>query len=123
MYQVRVKRHFDAAHALRGYEGKCETTHGHRYEVVACLEADRLDETGLAYDFTTLKRALDAIMERLDHKCLNDIAPFDEINPSSENIARVVYEELDGSIEGAELRSVEVWESPDAWVTYLPEQG
>jgi 6-pyruvoyltetrahydropterin/6-carboxytetrahydropterin synthase len=123
MYQVRVKRHFDAAHALRGYEGKCESMHGHRYEVVACLEADRLDKTGLAYDFTALKRALDVIMERLDHKCLNDIPPFDEMNPSSENIARVIYEELAGSIEGAELRSVEVWESPDAWVTYSPDQG
>jgi len=120
MYQVRVKRHFDAAHALRGYKGKCETTHGHRYEVVVCLEADKLDETGLAYDFTALKRGLDPIMERLDHTYLNDIPPFDEMNPSSENIARVIYEGLAGSIEGTELRSVEVWESPDAWVTYFP---
>lgn len=118
MYEVRVKRHFDAAHALRGYKGKCETTHGHRYEVVVCLEADALDEMGLTYDFTELKRVLDSVIERFDHSYLNEMPPFDEKNPSSENIARVVYEELEGRIAGARLGSVEVWESPDAWVTY-----
>jgi len=118
MYEVRVKRHFDAAHALRGYKGKCETTHGHRYEVVVCLEADALDEMGLAFDFTELKRVLDSVIERFDHSYLNEMSPFDEKNPSSENVARVVYEEMEGSIEGARLGSVEVWESPDAWVTY-----
>ena len=118
MYQVRVKRHFDAAHALRGYKGKCEATHGHRYEVVVCLEADDLDETGLAYDFTALKEALEPIIHRFDHAFLNEIPPFDELNPSSENIARVIYEGLQQFIEGAHLHSVEVWESPDAWVTY-----
>lgn len=118
MYQVRVRRHFDAAHALRGYEGKCESLHGHRYQVVVCLEAEELDEKGLAYDFTTLKQVLDPIIERFDHAYLNEIPPFDDRNPSSENIARVIYEELQGSIDGASLSSVEVWESPDAWVTY-----
>jgi 6-pyruvoyltetrahydropterin/6-carboxytetrahydropterin synthase len=118
MYEVRVKRHFDAAHALRGYKGKCETTHGHRYEVVVCIEADALDDTGLAYDFTEFKRVLDSVIERFDHTYLNEIPPFDEKNPSSENIARVIYEGLEGRIAGARLGSVEVWESPDAWVTY-----
>jgi 6-pyruvoyltetrahydropterin/6-carboxytetrahydropterin synthase len=120
MYQVRVKRHFDAAHALRGYEGKCEATHGHRYQVVVCLETEALDDKGLAYDFTLLKRALDPIIERLDHTYLNEVPPFHEMNPSSENIARFFYEELGGSVEGVCLSSVEVWESPDAWVTYCP---
>jgi 6-pyruvoyltetrahydropterin/6-carboxytetrahydropterin synthase len=120
MYEVRVRRHFDAAHALRGYKGKCESTHGHRYEVVACLEADVLDAMGLAFDFTELKGVLDLVIERFDHSFLNEIAPFDEENPSSENIARFIYEELEGSIEGARVGSVEVWESPDAWVTYSP---
>ncbi len=118
MYQVRVKRHFDAAHALRGYEGKCEALHGHRYEVVVSLEAEGLNDVGLAYDFTVLKQALDPIIGRFDHTNLNDVPPFDEVNPSSENIARIIYEELQGSIKGARLASVEVWESPDAWVIY-----
>jgi len=120
MYQVRVRRHFDAAHSLRGYEGKCETIHGHRYQVVVCLEAASLDGTGLAYDFTALKRALDPLVARLDHTYMNEVAPFDEMNPSSENLARHLFDELTPLIEGATLRSVEVWESPDAWVTYLP---
>jgi 6-pyruvoyltetrahydropterin/6-carboxytetrahydropterin synthase len=123
MYEVRVKRHFDAAHALRGYRGKCETTHGHRYEVVVCIEADALDEMGLAYDFTELKQVLDSVIERLDHTYLNEVPPFDELNPSSENMARFIYEKLEGSIEGGRLRSVEVWESPDAWVTYYARRA
>jgi 6-pyruvoyltetrahydropterin/6-carboxytetrahydropterin synthase len=61
---------------------------------------------------------LDSVIERFDHSYLNEMPPFDEKNPSSENVARVIYEELEGSIEGARLGSVEVWESPDAWVTY-----
>jgi len=120
MYQVRVRRHFDAAHALRGYEGKCEALHGHRYEVVVCVEAEVLDHTGLACDFTILKRALDSVVTRLDHSYLNELAPFDSMNPSSENLARFVFDELVPVIKGARLNSVEVWESPDAWVTYWP---
>lgn len=120
MYEVRVKRHFDAAHGLRGYEGKCEAVHGHRYEVVVCLETTELNDIGLAYDFTVLKRELDRIVEGLDHTYLNEVAPFDDLNPSSENLARFVFEQLGPSIEGARLSAVEVWESPDSWVTYLP---
>jgi len=121
MYQVRIKRHFDAAHALRGYKGKCEALHGHRYHVVVCLEAEELDDVGLAYDFTALKEVLQPIIERFDHANLNEIPPFDELNPSSENIARVIHEELQGAIKGVSLSSVEVWESPDAWVTYTAD--
>lgn len=121
MYEVRVKRHFDAAHALRGYQGKCEALHGHRYQVVVCVQADKVDEIGLAYDFTVLKVALGSIIERFDHANLNEVPPFDQLNPSSENIARVIYEELGESIKGVNLASVEVWESPDAWVRYSSE--
>lgn len=123
MYQVRIKRHFDAAHALRGYKGKCEALHGHRYQVVICLETGELNDIGLAYDFTALKEVLQPIIERFDHANLNEIPPFDEVNPSSENIARVIYEELQGCVKGFRLSSVEVWESPDAWVTYSANQA
>jgi 6-pyruvoyltetrahydropterin/6-carboxytetrahydropterin synthase len=118
MYEIRVRSHFDAAHALRGYRGKCESLHGHRYQVVACVQADEVDDIGLVYDFTALKGALQSILERFDHGNLNEIPPFDEVNPSSENIARVIYDELIDAVKGAGLSSVEVWESPDAWVTY-----
>lgn len=121
MYQVHVRRHFDAAHALRGYQGKCENLHGHRWEVVVCIESQELDDVGLAFDFSVLKRELDAILARFDHRHLNETPPFDRINPSSENIARTIYCELERRLPQAGLKYVEAWESPDAWATYCKE--
>jgi len=123
MYQVHVRRHFDAAHALRGYHGKCENLHGHRYEVVVCIQRRELDQVGLAYDFTALKRALDHLLERFDHHHLNETPPFDVINPSAENIARVIYQELAACLPEAGIRYVEAWESPDAWATYSEDEA
>ena len=120
MYQVSVRRHFDAAHALRGYKGKCENMHGHRYEVVVGCQLEHLDEIGLAVDYGDLKRALDEILEQFDHHCLNDLALFAELNPSSENIARLTYEMMADALPEAGLVFVEVYESPDAWVRYSP---
>ena len=77
MYQIIVEQHFDAAHSLRGYKGKCEALHGHRFRVVAKVKASEVNDIGLAYDFTELKRHLGDIIKRFDHNCLNDIAPFD----------------------------------------------
>jgi 6-pyruvoyltetrahydropterin/6-carboxytetrahydropterin synthase len=118
MYEICVRRHFDAAHALRGYQGRCERLHGHRYEIVACAQSDTLDEIGLALDFSELKRALDGILERFDHTNLNETPPFDRINPSAENIARTIYQALREALPGANLAYVQAYESPDAWATY-----
>jgi len=123
VYRVSIERHFDAAHYLREYNGKCENLHGHRYKVVANLKTDTLDEIGLAYDFTVLKKSIDTILERFDHTCLNDIEPFSTINPSSENIASTIYDELKPYMNGqtAVIESIQVWESPDAWITFYPD--
>jgi 6-pyruvoyltetrahydropterin/6-carboxytetrahydropterin synthase len=122
MYQVSVEGHFDAAHYLRDYGGKCENVHGHRFKVVASLKVKKLNKIGLAYDFVELKRHLGDVLARFDHASLNDIPPFDKINPSSENIAATIYEKLKGRFsEGVSLLSVEVWESPESSVTYSPE--
>ena len=123
MYQVSVERHFDAAHFLRGYQGKCEALHGHRFRVVTQIIASRVDDIGIAYDFTELKRHLTDILARFDHTCLNDVAPFDKINPSSENIAVTIYNELKPKLAGVPvtISSVEVWESPQSGVTYRPD--
>ena len=123
MYEISVENHFDAAHFLRGYQGKCEALHGHRFRVVAKVSASKLDTTGLAYDFTELKRHLNDILARFDHTCLNEVPPFNEINPSSENIATTIYHELESRLTGApvSISSIEVWESPQAWVTYRPD--
>ena len=123
MYEISVENHFDAAHFLRGYQGKCEALHGHRFRVVAKISASKLDDTGIAYDFTELKQHLNGILSRFDHTCLNDVPPFDKINPSSENIATTIYDELKSKLTGApiSISSIEVWESPQAWVTYRPD--
>jgi 6-pyruvoyltetrahydropterin/6-carboxytetrahydropterin synthase len=122
MYQVSVEGHFDAAHYLRDYGGKCENVHGHRFKVVVNLKASKLNETGLAYDFVELKRHLGEVIARFDHTSLNDVPPFDKINPSSENIAVTIYDQLKGCFSGeVSLSSVEVWESPQSCVTYSPE--
>ena len=122
MYEVSVEQHFDAAHFLRGYQGKCEALHGHRFRVVVRVRASGLDDIGMAYDFTELKRHLGDILTRFDHSYLNDDPPFDKINPSSENIARTIYSELEPKLAGAPafLSTVEVWESPQSGVTYKP---
>lgn len=120
MYQISVEQHFDAAHFLRGYKGKCEALHGHRFRVVVKVGASRVNDIGLAYDFTELKRQLSEILERFDHTNLNDISPFDKINPSSENIAQTIYNEIKPVLKEAPvtLSSVGVWESPDSGVEY-----
>ena len=125
MYIISVKQHFDAAHYLRGYQGKCEALHGHRFRVVVKVEATGVDEIGIAYDFVALKRHLGDILSRFDHSCLNDVAPFDKINPSSENIASAIYDELQLKLAGAPvvLSAVEVWESPQSGVAYSPDES
>ena len=123
MYGITVEKHFDAVHYLRGYKGKCEEMHGHRYRVVVKISADKLDDVGLAYEFSDLKRHLKDIIERFDHTCLNDMPPFDKINPSSENIAATIYQELTEKLAGdpVTLTSVEAWETPHQGVVYTPD--
>ena len=123
MYQISVEQHFDAAHFLRGYQGKCEALHGHRFRVVTKIKASKVNDIGIAYDFTELKQHLSDILARFDHTCLNDLSPFDKINPSSENIAVIIYDELKPKLAGASgsLSGVEVWESPQSGVAYSPD--
>jgi len=123
MYQLTVKQHFDAAHYLRGYQGKCEALHGHRFLAAVKAEASRLDDAGMAYDFTELKSHLRDVLARLDHTCLNDVPPFDDINPSSENIAAAIYKEIKDKLADApvSLTCVEVWESPNSGAAYRPD--
>lgn len=123
MYEISVQQHFDAAHALRGYQGKCENLHGHRFEVVVRARGKELNDIGIVYDFSDLKRHLGEIISKFDHTNLNELRPFDKINPSSENIARNIYEALQKQLAGApvSLTAVEVWESPENHVSYRPD--
>ena len=123
MYQISVEQDFDAAHFLRGYHGKCEALHGHRYRVVIKVKSSQVDSIGIAYDFKMLKQHLADILVRFDHTCLNDVPPFDKINPSSENIATTIYKELQPKLAGApvSISGVEVWESPQSCAAYSPD--
>lgn len=115
---------FSAGHALRGYRGKCENPHGHNYRVRLTLEGEELDSAGLLYDFTHMKRMLREVIRALDHKFLNDQAPFDQINPSAENIAKFFHEQTAGKIEQAPNRPriarITVWETDQTWASYSP---
>ena len=123
MYRISVEQHFDAAHFLRGYQDKCEALHGHRFLVVVKIKALKVNDIGIAYDFIELKQHLGDILARFDHTCLNDVLPFDKINPSSENIASTIYDELKPKLAKApvSLSCVEAWESPQSGVAYNPD--
>jgi 6-pyruvoyltetrahydropterin/6-carboxytetrahydropterin synthase len=122
MYELTVRRKFSAAHQLRGYKGKCEALHGHTYAIEVYLRAGELDNIGLAVDFKELKKIIDGVLERYDHSFINEVPPFDEENPSAENMARVVYGEIKKSLpENVSLSRVMVWESEDAGASYFEE--
>ena len=123
MFEVGVVQHFDSAHYLRGYQGKCEALHGHRYETIVKIRMPGQDDIGMAYDFTILKKHLKEIVSRLDHTCLNDLPQFAGKNPSAENIAVTIYRELAQKLagDGVKVYSVEVWETPENRVVYFPD--
>ncbi len=116
MYSIKVVAYFSSAHYLRGYRGKCETLHGHNWKVEVNVEKEALDKTGMLMDFKDLKRALNRILEKLDHKFLNKLPYFKKTNPTSENIAQYIYENLKGRIPL--LKSVTVWESHNSRASY-----
>jgi 6-pyruvoyltetrahydropterin/6-carboxytetrahydropterin synthase len=120
MFEVCVEHTFAAAHALRNYHGKCERVHGHNYRVQVGIEGEKLDQNGLLYDFTDLKKSLRATSEYLDHQYLNELKPFDEINPSAENIAKFICDEIQKDIKTESVAYVRVWETDTSFATYRP---
>jgi 6-pyruvoyltetrahydropterin/6-carboxytetrahydropterin synthase len=124
MYEVSVDETFAAAHNLRGYKGKCENLHGHNYKVRVTLSGEEVDSVGLLYDFVHLKQVIQSVIRSLDHKYLNELPPFDVLNPSAENIARYIYDQaakqLHQAPNGAEVSSITVWESDVTAATYRP---
>jgi 6-pyruvoyltetrahydropterin/6-carboxytetrahydropterin synthase len=119
VFELTVRGHFDAAHALHGYPGECRELHGHTWDVEVTVAGEHLDDVGIVYDFKRLKDDLSDVLEPFDHGYLNDVPPFDRENPTAENLARVVFERLSERV-GTEVRVVEVavWESPIAKIVY-----
>lgn len=121
MFEISVEETFAAGHALRGYRGKCERTHGHNYRVRLVVESEQLDSTGLLLDFVDLKRLLHGVVDRLDHQFLNEIAPFNSVNPTAENMAKYFYDEIAPLIPApARLAAVRIWETDTSTATYRP---
>jgi 6-pyruvoyltetrahydropterin/6-carboxytetrahydropterin synthase len=122
MFEISVDYSFAAGHALRGYKGKCENVHGHNYKIRVTVGGEQLNAIGLVMDFVDLRAAIKALAERLDHRFLNDIPPFDALNPSAENLAKYFYEGLDSTTpsQGPRVQSVTVWETDTTSATYRP---
>lgn len=121
MYTVSVQAHYDSAHFLVNYHGKCERLHGHRYVVEVALEVEELNEGGMAFDFVDLKRELRALADGLDHQNLNDLPAFDGLETSAENQARYFFDELKGRLPtelAGGLLYARVWETPTQWAMY-----
>ena len=121
-YTLMVKDHFDAAHALKGYPGECKDLHGHTWDIEVSVSGTKLDEIGIVYDFKRLKKDLRSIIDAFDHSYLNEVTPFDKMNATAENLARVIFERLNEVLPRyIELKEVAVWESPIARVGYSRE--
>jgi 6-pyruvoyltetrahydropterin/6-carboxytetrahydropterin synthase len=121
MYVVSVRAHYDSAHFLRKYKGKCENLHGHHYVVEVALATEDLNESGLAFDFVDVKRHLRELADWLDHQNINDLPPFTEIESSAENQARFFFDELKRRVPEAmadALLYTRVWETPTQWAQY-----
>src|ERR1700760_3107311 len=120
MFEIFVEHTFAAAHALRNYHGKCENVHGHNYRVHVGLEGQQLDENGLLFDFADLKKRLRSTSEYLDHQFINELKPFDLVNPTAENIAKFIFDEIQRDLSTASLAYVKVWETDTSCAVYRP---
>jgi 6-pyruvoyltetrahydropterin/6-carboxytetrahydropterin synthase len=116
MYSLKVQSTFSSAHNLRGYKGKCEDLHGHNWLVEIVIKSARLDNIGMVLDFKFLKKKLNACLEKMDHQYLNKLEYFEKVNPTSENIAKYIYQQLKPKI--ALLSCVTVWENSSSCANY-----
>jgi 6-pyruvoyltetrahydropterin/6-carboxytetrahydropterin synthase len=116
MYEIKVKANFSSAHNLRNYRGKCERLHGHNWNVEAVFAYGKLDKDGLAMDFKEAKAILKSAIEEMDHSYLNELESFRVTNPTSENIAKLIYDKIRKTSAG--IKSISVWENENSCATY-----
>lgn len=127
MFEVHVTTMFPAAHALRNYYGKTEPIHGHNWRAKITISGPQVDSMGLLIDFVPLQKEMARIIGRLDHQFLNEVPPFDTVNPSAENIAHYLWEQFSESVPAMQpefsvtVSRVEVWETDTCSAVYLPK--
>lgn len=121
MYEITICSHFSGAHRLRYLHGKCEELHGHNWKIEASVVSNRLDSSGVSIDFGILKQKVEKILKVLDHTYLNQLPYFLKKEPSSENIAKFIFDKLMGELKGhsVTLKKVTAWESETAYATYF----
>ena len=123
MFEVSVEQTFAAGHALRNYHGKCENVHGHNYRVQITVAGEKLDENGLLVDFIELKGLMSRVVDYLDHRFINDLPPFDVLNPSAENLAKYFHDEVSSGFQAnlrVRISEVKVWETDTSLAVYRP---
>ena len=120
MYEITIETHFSAAHRLRQYNGECERLHGHNWNVEVSIASQELNDMGMVIDFKELKSKTSKLMDIFDHQYLNEVPPFTESNPTTENIARYIFDELSKTIntDYTKVSKVTVWESPTCSASY-----
>ena len=120
MYELKIVSQLAAAHQLRDFEGQCENLHGHNWKIEVYVTGDALEENGILIDFRWIKKETEKVLQDLDHRFLNELESFREINPSSENIARYIYQSLSRNLNSVRVRisKVTAWESDSACATY-----
>jgi len=120
MYEIDIQREFSAAHTLKGYNGNCSSLHGHNWTVQATVKSPILDEIGIAVDFRALKKEIDIIIEELDHTNLNDLESFIDNNPTSEQLAKYIFDRLSQKLnsDNVKVAKIRVCESPGSGATY-----
>jgi len=119
MFEIRIESSFSSAHRLRGYKGKCEALHGHNWKVEVFVQNPELDKIGMVADFHEIKKLLKSVLKKLDHAFLNDVAYFKKVNPTSENIAKYIFSQLQAKSKKLDLAKVTVWESDTSYASYV----
>ena len=123
MYQISIKSNFSAAHNLRDYKGKCENLHGHNWNVEVSVESDILNKEGMVVDFIELKRIVKDLLDNLDHKYINEIEPFDKLNPTSENLSCYIFKGISDKLKESSIivKRVDVWETKSSRASYYEQ--
>ena len=121
-FLLRVKTDFSAAHSLRGYQGDCARIHGHNWNIEAEILTHKLNNIGIGIDFKDIKAGLKEILAPYDHQYINEIEPFDKINPTAENLSQYIFQKLKDMVnsekDGIKLNSITIWETQRSSVRY-----
>lgn len=118
MFEITVVQDFAAAHKLKKYQGQCSALHGHTWKVELTISGHELDEMGLLIDFREVKKAMLEFLGNYDHGYLNEIPPFDQINPSAENLAKTIFDSMKIYFPKHQIKKVKVWESANSYSVY-----